>query len=50
MHGPPCQGRQPPFWAVAAKLAMLDWAAHEWIGLAVYYLQGRTTAFFPAPA
>jgi uncharacterized SAM-binding protein YcdF (DUF218 family) len=36
--------------STGAKLGMLDWAAHEWIGLAVYYLQDRTTAFFPAPA
>ena len=35
--------------STGAKLAMLDWAAHEWIGLAVYYLPGQTTAFFPGP-
>ena len=31
------------------KLATLDWAAHEWIGLAAYYLQGRSSALFPGP-
>jgi uncharacterized SAM-binding protein YcdF (DUF218 family) len=35
--------------STGAKLAGLDWATHEWIGLAVYYLQGKTTALFPAP-
>jgi uncharacterized SAM-binding protein YcdF (DUF218 family) len=29
------------------KLEVLDWAAHEWIGLAVYFLEGRTSALFP---
>jgi len=36
--------------STGAKLSGLDWATHEWIGLAVYYLRGRTTALFPAPA
>jgi hypothetical protein len=31
------------------KLAGLDEAAHEWIGLAIYYLQGRISALLPAP-
>ena len=29
------------------KLALLDWAAHEWIGLVVYYLRGESTALLP---
>ncbi len=32
------------------KLATLDWAAHEWIGLVSYRLRGWTSALFPAPA
>ena len=35
--------------SMGKKLAVLDWAAHEWIGLVVYYFQGRTNALFPAP-
>lgn len=33
-----------------AGLRDLDDAVHEWIGLAVYWLTGRTSAFFPAPS
>ena len=29
---------------------MLESARHEWIGLAVYWLRGRTDELFPAPA
>jgi uncharacterized SAM-binding protein YcdF (DUF218 family) len=35
--------------SMGKRLAVLDWAAHEWIGLAIYYLQGRTSALLPAP-
>ena len=35
--------------ALGQKLSVLDWAAHEWIGLAAYYLQGRSSALFPGP-
>jgi uncharacterized SAM-binding protein YcdF (DUF218 family) len=31
------------------RLALLDTAAHEWLGLAYYYIQGRTDSLFPAP-
>jgi uncharacterized SAM-binding protein YcdF (DUF218 family) len=31
------------------KFAILDWATHEWVGLFVYYLRGRTSSLFPAP-
>lgn len=34
---------------VAANLGLLDFAAHEWVGLAYYRLAGRTREFFPAP-
>jgi len=30
-------------------LAMTDYAAHEWMGLAVYRITGRTSELFPAP-
>jgi uncharacterized SAM-binding protein YcdF (DUF218 family) len=31
-------------------LSMMDRAAHEWVGLVVYRLTGRTDVFFPSPA
>ena len=34
---------------VSTNLARADIAIHEWIGLAVYWLTGRTDAFWPAP-
>jgi uncharacterized SAM-binding protein YcdF (DUF218 family) len=38
-----------PFGFASEGLRRTDVAAKEWIGLAVYYLSGRTEAFFPAP-
>jgi uncharacterized SAM-binding protein YcdF (DUF218 family) len=35
--------------SLGKKLEVLDWAIHEWIGLAIYYLAGRTSALFPVP-
>jgi uncharacterized SAM-binding protein YcdF (DUF218 family) len=34
---------------IAAGLGDLDGAAHEWTGLLVYWLRGRTSQFFPSP-
>jgi uncharacterized SAM-binding protein YcdF (DUF218 family) len=34
---------------VPDHLAMVDLATHEWVGLAAYWLLGRTSALFPAP-
>ena len=31
------------------KLALLDAAAHEWVGLLTYWATGKTSALFPAP-
>ena len=31
------------------RLATVDLATHEWVGLAAYWLLGRTSALFPAP-
>lgn len=39
-----------PFGSVAAGLARTDAAMHEWVGLAVAWLQGRSSDLFPAPA
>jgi uncharacterized SAM-binding protein YcdF (DUF218 family) len=34
---------------IARNLALLDEAAHEWVGLAYYRVTGRTEEPFPAP-
>jgi len=44
--------RRFKLWAVddfADGLTQLNTAAHEWAGLVVYWLTGRTSALFPAP-
>jgi uncharacterized SAM-binding protein YcdF (DUF218 family) len=38
-----------PFAAVTGGLEMTDLAVHEWIGLLIYRLTGRTKELFPAP-
>jgi uncharacterized SAM-binding protein YcdF (DUF218 family) len=38
-----------PFASFTAGLTMTDTAVHEWVGLLVYRLTGRTTELFPAP-
>lgn len=38
-----------PFRSIAGGLARTDAAAHEWIGLFVYWLTGRITKLFPGP-
>jgi uncharacterized SAM-binding protein YcdF (DUF218 family) len=38
-----------PFDSIAAGLARTDLAAKEWIGLAAYWLSGRSSALFPGP-
>jgi uncharacterized SAM-binding protein YcdF (DUF218 family) len=43
------QGRRPLAFWLFDNLGMLDYAAHEWLGLAYYRLSGLTTEFFPAP-
>jgi len=32
------------------RFGSLRWALHEWTGLAVYWITGRTDAFFPGPS
>jgi uncharacterized SAM-binding protein YcdF (DUF218 family) len=39
----------PGTFQVASNLALLDFAAHEWVGLAYYRWTGRTRELFPAP-
>ncbi len=38
-----------PFDDVASGLRRTDTAAHEWVGLVVYWLTGRSSELFPAP-
>jgi uncharacterized SAM-binding protein YcdF (DUF218 family) len=38
-----------PFWSLAGGLARADAAMHEWAGLLVYWLTGRTSELFPGP-
>lgn len=38
-----------PFGSLAAGLARTDAAAHEWAGLFVYWVTGRSSEFFPGP-
>lgn len=38
-----------PFDRLSSGLARADVAIHEWTGLAVYWLTGRSSALFPAP-
>ncbi|MDE1566659.1 YdcF family protein [Aquabacter sp. P-9] len=42
-------GLGTPFLRAAQGLDLTDLATKEWVGLAAYYLTGRTTALFPAP-
>ena len=35
--------------SLGQKLAVLDWAAHEWIGLVAYDARGWSSALFPGP-
>jgi len=36
-------------WTTAEELLLVNAAAKEWVGLAAYYMMGRTDALFPAP-
>jgi len=38
-----------PFASLPTGLTMTDYAVHEWIGLLIYRLTGRTAELFPAP-
>jgi uncharacterized SAM-binding protein YcdF (DUF218 family) len=33
--------------SIGYRLASMDFIAHEWAGLAVYWMQGKTSALFP---
>ena len=43
------RGEWAPNLALLDALSTIDHGLHEWIGLAVYYLTGKTSSFFPAP-
>jgi uncharacterized SAM-binding protein YcdF (DUF218 family) len=34
---------------IASGLSLFDFATHEWAGLFIYWLRGRTSEFFPSP-
>jgi uncharacterized SAM-binding protein YcdF (DUF218 family) len=38
-----------PFLTLSGGLGRFDTASHEWVGLAGYWLAGRTNSWFPAP-
>lgn len=38
-----------PFERISLGLSMADVALHEWVGLTVYWLTGKTSAFLPKP-
>jgi uncharacterized SAM-binding protein YcdF (DUF218 family) len=38
-----------PFGSIAAGLARTDAAAHEWAGLLIYWVSGRSSELFPGP-
>jgi uncharacterized SAM-binding protein YcdF (DUF218 family) len=40
---------KPNAFDLGDNLSQLDHAAHEWLGLLVYYIAGKTDALFPAP-
>jgi hypothetical protein len=42
-------GGNPPSFSLLAGLDDVHWALREWIGLAFYYLAGRTERAFPGP-
>jgi uncharacterized SAM-binding protein YcdF (DUF218 family) len=38
-----------PFWSVGDGLRRVDTAVREWVGLAAYWMTGRSSEFFPGP-
>ena len=46
---PGTRNRTSPFSAAAQGLETTDTAMREWIGLAVYWMSGRSSEFFPRP-
>ena len=43
-------GGGPPSWSAAGNLQKVDLAVREYLGLAAYYLWGRTVTVFPGPS
>lgn len=45
-------GEDPALWwygPFPTRLNQAEWALREWVGLTVYWLTGRTGAWFPGP-
>jgi uncharacterized SAM-binding protein YcdF (DUF218 family) len=38
-----------PFWSVGDGLRRVDTAVREWVGLAAYWMTGRSSELFPGP-
>ncbi len=43
-------GTLAPSWNIVAGMQRFSFSFHEWVGLAFYWLTGRSESFFPAPA
>jgi len=43
------KSNEPNSYILGDNLSQLDHGLHEWLGLLVYYLTGKTDAWFPAP-
>jgi uncharacterized SAM-binding protein YcdF (DUF218 family) len=49
LRRPPAEGGLRPFATIVNGLWRTDTAVHEWVGLAVYWLTGRSSELFPVP-
>jgi uncharacterized SAM-binding protein YcdF (DUF218 family) len=49
LRRPPAEGGLRPFATIVDGLWRTDTAVHEWVGLGVYWLTGRSSELFPVP-